>query len=302
MHGLREIARQPGEEEIEGVAIGGEPDGQPPDLAVAQEVAEHAALPRRGRAFRRAAAGNDVVMLRLGELRILARISIDEVVGDEIQKAQQRGDAKTPAPAVEKDHIGDQRHADHVGEFGGGIEDRSRARAFVERKPMAGRLLACRKGRCFRDAEQQARAGDAPKPAGERGDGGGDRPEEAAGAADRGDAEAVEHHAAGDLQQRIGPEERAAEQADVGGGEAELLGELGRRGGEPDAIDVVDENSDAEETTDHPASPGYLLACIRHFESSLGTQGRVSRPRHGERENVAAPAIALSLIVDNIIL
>ena len=69
-----------------------------------------------------------------------------------------------------------------------------------------------------------------------------------------------------------------------------LFRELRRRGGEPDAIDVVDENADAEETTDHPASPRYLLACIRHFESSLATQDRGPRPEMGnERTSPRLP-------------
>ena len=149
--------------------------------------------------------------------RMLAGIAVDDQEGEEIQEAQRAGDAEAPAPAEMHDGQRHQRHADHVGEFRRGVEDRCRKRPFLAREPVAGGLRACRESpalprhpaecapqRCrrsrWRKRSRRKRA-----------------PEERADAADAGDAEAVEDHTGRDLQQRVGPEEAAEQPAEIAG-------------------------------------------------------------------------------------
>jgi hypothetical protein len=70
--------REPGQEQVKRVAVGGKADRQSPYLAVAQEVTEHRDLATLGRAFASGAAGEDIVVLGRAEPRVPARVAIDD--------------------------------------------------------------------------------------------------------------------------------------------------------------------------------------------------------------------------------
>ena len=167
---------------------------------------------RLGLALGRRAALADVVALLAAELRIGARIAVDEPVGEEVDEAEDRGQAEAPSPAEGHDRDRDKRHANDVGEFRGGVEDRGRSRTLAARKPVAGGLGIGRKGWRLRDAEQDTRREDRAEAGCERDHARGDAPQEGANAADRRHAKPVEHDSNGYLQNRVGPEEGAEQQ------------------------------------------------------------------------------------------
>ena len=252
VHRRDKVAGQPGEEEIEGVAIGGEADGQPPYLAVLEQVAEHPERTGLGRPLRRRAALTNIGPLLAAEFGVRARVAIDDPVGDEIGEAQDRRQPEAPAPAERHDSDGHQGHADDIGEFRRRVEDGRRGCAFAAREPVAGRLGVGRKRRRLGDAEQDPRCEDRAEAGGEGDEARRHAPEERADPAHRHDAEAVEHHADRHLQDGVGPEEGAEQEPDVGRSEPEFLLELRRGDRDVHPVEVIDENADAEQDADRP--------------------------------------------------
>ena len=209
--------------------------------------------------LRRGAAGVDVVALRLAQLGILVGIAVENQEGEKIQKAQGRREAEAPPPAERDADQGDERHPDDVREFRGGVEDRRRQRPLLAREPIARRFRVGRKGRRFGDAKDHASGED---PAESAGDGNQQRragPKERADPADQGDAETVQHKPGRDLQQRIGPEERAEQQPHLSGGETEFVLQLRPGDRQIDAVEIVDEHADAEQHANAPPPPGDPL-------------------------------------------
>ena len=102
-----------------------------------------------------------------------------------------------------------------------------------------------------------------------------DGPEEGAPAADPCHPEPVEHHATRHLQQRIRPEERAEQQADLLRRQVEVLLQLRRSDGEIDPVDVVDQHTGAEQHTDHPTPSRDVLPVWCH--SRIPPQDAFSR-------------------------
>jgi len=95
-----------------------------PDFAVAQDISQHIDLAGCRQSFRYRAAGQDIIMLLPAEMLVLGRVAIDQPIGAKIGETEKSGDGKAPTPANPHHKEGHNRHADDIGEFGGGIEYR----------------------------------------------------------------------------------------------------------------------------------------------------------------------------------
>ena len=268
VHLADEIARQPSEEEVERIAVSREADGEPPDLAIAQQISQHSDRAGLGFAFGCRAAFADIVALLAGELRVGARVAVDEPIGDKISEAENCGEAEAPAPAQRDDGDRHERNADDIGELRRGVEDRRRRRALAAWEPVARRLGVGGKSRSFRDAEQDARSENETEAGRESDNSRSDAPEERADAADGHHAEPVEHDADGNLKDGVGPEEGAEKQSQIGRRQAELLLQLRRRDRDVHAVEIVDENASSKKEADHPPPPSDDLR-LRHGVSSI---------------------------------
>ena len=217
-------------------------------------------------------------MLIAGQLRVLARVAIEEPVGDEIGEAQDRRQAESPPPAEPDDGEGDQRHPDDVGELRRCVEDRRRGRALAAREPVAGRLGIGGEGGRLGDAEQHARAEDRRRSRRRRRPGRRDAPQERADPADVRHPEPVEHHADRHLKDGVGPEEGAEQKPEVAGRQVEFLLKL--RGGDRDVhpVEVVDQDADAEQDADHPAAAAEaaMWACALLMRAPRGRSSLLS--------------------------
>jgi hypothetical protein len=122
------------------------------------------------------------------------------------------------------------------------------------REPQAYGFGVGGEGGCFADAEEQARGEEAGDAGGDGGGEGGKAPDEGADAADAAYTEAIEEDANGKLAEGVGPVIGGGEVAEGDSGDAEGGDEGVVGDGEIDAVEVVDENAEAEEPGDAPAT------------------------------------------------
>ncbi len=198
----------------------------------------------------------DVGALGVGELGVVGGVAVDAPEEEEVGEADEAGGGEAPAPADLEQKDADEGHADGGGELGGGVEDGRGEAALLRGEPVADGLGVGGEGWGLADAEEKARGEEASEAGGDGGAEGGDAPEEGADAADATDAEAVQHHADGELAEGVGPVVGAGEVAEGDVGEAEGGVEGGVGDGEVDAVEVVDEDAEAEQPGDAPATLG----------------------------------------------
>ena len=172
----------------------------------------------------------------------------------EVEEADEAGGGEAESPAHGEEQDADERDADGGGEFCCGVEDGGGEAALLDGEPEADGFGVGGEGGGFADAEEEAGSEEAGDGGGEGGGEGGEAPDEDADATDALDAEAVEEDADGELAEGVGPVVRAGEVAEGDGGEAEGGGEGGVGDGEVDAVEVVDEDAEAEEPGDAPAA------------------------------------------------
>ena len=128
-----------------------------PDFSVAQHIAQHGDLAAGGHAFRRGAAGKNIIMLGLAEPLVLAGVAIDQPIGDEIGQAEEGRDAEAPAPAkltMKKATSGTPMTLENLAAESKIAVERL---ALVARKPVAGGFLVAGHAGGFGDAQQQPR-------------------------------------------------------------------------------------------------------------------------------------------------
>src|SRR5580692_1303732 len=149
-----------------------------------------------------------------------------------------------------------QRDSNGGRKFGHRVEDGRRKASFLLRKPVADGLRIRRKRGCFADAQEEPCGEKAADP---RGDGRAKRsdgPENRAVAAYFLYSKAVEQQAGRELERRVCPIVSTRQVAERHGGNAEGGVERVLRDGKVYAIEVVDEDSEAEQTRDRPPATG----------------------------------------------
>src|SRR5262249_19133119 len=145
-----------------------------------------------GLVFRLCAALDDEVALSGGEVRIVARITVEGVEEGEVDKADEPGYRKAPSPADVTHHDADERDADSGREFCGGVEYSCGETALLFGEPVAGGFGVGGERWSFADTEEEARSEQATDAAGDRGGEGCDAPEKRADATNQAHAEAIE--------------------------------------------------------------------------------------------------------------
>ncbi len=187
-------------------------------------------------------------------------VAVDAAEEREIQQADDACGGEAEPPADMKKQQADERHADGGRELCGGVKEAGRESALLRREPEADGFCVGGEGGRFADAEQKARAEEGGNAAAECGGKGGGAPDERADAADAAHSEPVEEHAPRELRGRVGPVVGAEQKAegDVGDAEVGAQGVMGD--GEVDAVEVVDEDADAEQRGDGPAVALIALA------------------------------------------
>ena len=157
-----------------------------------------------------------------------------------------------PAPDENDPDEGD---ADGRGKLGRRVEERRGQAALARGKPCADGLgVRGERGR-FAHPEQEPRAKKAAQ-VGRNGSGkGGHAPQKRSDAPHAANTELIQHHADGQLAQGVGPVIGAGKitKDDIGDAKGRDQGIV--RNGKIDAVEVVDQNADAEQPRDAPAAP-----------------------------------------------
>src|SRR5450755_3377859 len=94
-----EVRRQPGEEQIKGVVVRAEAQGESPNLGLAEQVQQWSAFGGANLILGLRAAFGDEVALRCRQRRIFAGIAVKRVEQGEVQKTDDAGGHETQPPA-----------------------------------------------------------------------------------------------------------------------------------------------------------------------------------------------------------
>src|SRR5258708_20225038 len=100
----RQVARQPGKEEIEAVVVGRKAQSESPDSLLPQQISKRRALGRSRAILRLCSATSDVLALGAGEEFVLAWIPIESVEKREKENADQAGHRTIPTPSKTQQH------------------------------------------------------------------------------------------------------------------------------------------------------------------------------------------------------
>ena len=259
------VVRQPGDEEIADVVIGEEAETGAPGGAQAQKFIE--------------GGGSGGDRGRSGLVRGAPRH--EEEPGHKPEEAGCTEDEEEGTPADMSDEKSAEEETEGGAEEESGAEDRVGEAALavgeVEREDLAiGRV-----SNGFADAEDEAKGEQEFERVGEAGEGGSDGPEREAGGEDEVDVEPIDEPAGEKLGAGVGPEEGGEEEAEAGGGEAELVLEKGSRDGEITAVDIVDEDRESEKNegdeeagrNSRRGGEGRAHECGRNSAGRKGKQG-----------------------------
>src|SRR5258708_7128927 len=108
----RQVARQPGKQQIEAVVVGREAQSESPDSLLPQQVSKRRALGGSRAIFRLCSAASDVLALGAGEEFVFAWIAIESVEKREKENADQAGRRKIPTPSKAQQHKAQHRYPD----------------------------------------------------------------------------------------------------------------------------------------------------------------------------------------------
>ena len=260
----REIARKPRQEKHQRRVAAELPDRRAQDLPLAEQRTHGGPAQHESAASAaEPAAGGDVVELRLVGAAAFVRLAVERVPDDRIDDADAAEDEEQRSPTERRDDVRQQR--DHEAEsdvLADGV-DAIRPSALGLREPRRQDAAVGRETRRFRDAEREPR-GEQPhyarhEPVQHRRE----RPEAERQPVGQTRAEPVEHEAAGNLRERIGPRERREDQPHQLGADRELTHERRLSDAHDGAIDVVEHRRERDEREDAEAR-----ARRRHFRAS----------------------------------
>ncbi len=210
-------------------------------------------------AFGLRAAGLDVLALGVREARVLARIPVEDVKRHEEEEAEDPGHEERRAPAVVHQDQRDDRHADRGRQLGGRVEDRGRHAPLAGGKPVAGGFGVDRKGRGLGEPEAQARPEEHPERPDGRRQQRENAPAEGRDPPDGLHAVAVEKDADRDLRDGVGPAEGAQQVAEADIIDAELVAQRAAGDGQIDPVEIIDQDSDAQQDRDSPTEVGHTF-------------------------------------------
>ena len=250
-----EVAGQPGEQQIKDVVVGAKAQRQPEHFALAQQPPQRGCrliavcpLPR--------SRACDVAAFRFGQSGIFVRIAIDAPEIDKVQQADGAGQRQSPSAirpaAARMPTSGMPMTEENLAAESNSAVGRLRS---CGGNQLAHRLGAGREGRRFANAEQKPRAEQRAERGRQRAAKGRHAPQAGARTTYAAHAEFVEHDADGQLAKPVGQVVGAGEIAECDVGNAERRDQRAVRGGEVDAVEVADQDADAEQPRDAPAAP-----------------------------------------------
>ncbi|CAW27842.1 RNA binding protein, putative [Pseudomonas aeruginosa LESB58] len=250
---LRQVARTPGQqaEEHHGPTGAAEDDT---DQGAAGDAQSSAGLAVRF-GERGGAVGVDPVQLGGVDPGMLGRVVAQVVPGQPGHgQGGDAGDEEGAAPGAEHgDQVGDDQSAESDAQRPSAVHQHGAAAAFAGAQPQRVELAAGGEQRRFRRAQGDPGEHQRQAAAGEGREGLEGSPE-AGGPADHpARAVAVDQPAAGNLQQRVGPEEAAEDQPLHARRELEFTGDGGHGDGQRDPVDQVDHRQGEDDGEDAPA-------------------------------------------------
>ncbi len=165
-------------------------------------------------------------------------------------------DGETPSPAKMQKQNAEQRHSNGGRKFCHRVEDCGRQAAFLFGKPVADGFGICGKRGRFADSQKQPRGEETANAGGNRRAKGSHGPENRADAAYAPHSKLVQQQTGRELKRRVRPIVGARQIAERDCGNSEGGVECIFRDGKIHAIEIVDEDSEAEKARDRPSASG----------------------------------------------
>src|SRR5258708_7103223 len=108
----RQVARQPGKQQIEAVVVGRKAQSESPDSSLPQQISKRRALGRARAILRLCSAASDVLALGARKEFVFAWTTIESVEKREKENADQAGRGKIPTPSKTQQHETQHRYSD----------------------------------------------------------------------------------------------------------------------------------------------------------------------------------------------